>query len=190
MSFFSCFIVFCNIQLTNWRCLFSKWTTFEPCYFIGQFSPASAARGSLSLTGQTLDKRLEQSFHRLCFMICIWQGVYQLDLAFARDHSQGELEGLLPWTSQGGGKVLRLGPPHSRHSSTFRGSTSSIASSARDRDLTRRRLTSSSCPLFLSSTFQGSIRKGFTPGGTLLLFPTETITSIVTGVVQEGHLSG
>ena len=69
-----------------------------------------------------------------------------------------------------------MAPPQSRHSSTFRGSTSSIASSARDRDLTRRRLTSSSCPLFLSSTSRGSIKKGFTPGGTLLLFPTETIT--------------
>ena len=94
----------------------------------------------------------------------IWQGVHQLDIAFAWDLSQGESEGLLSWASQGGGKKS-YNWPHPQSSSTFRGSMSSIASSARDLDPIQRRSTSSSSPLFLSSACQGSIKKGYTPGG-------------------------
>ena len=63
----------------------------------------------------------------------------------------------------------------SHHSSTFRGSMSSHASSAGGHDPTQRRLTLSNCLPFLSYTFQGSIRRGCTPGGTPLSFPTKSI---------------
>ena len=56
---------------------------------------------------------------------------------------------------------------------SLRGSTSSPASSARDHDLIQRRLTSSSCPHCLCSTYQDSIRRGCTPGE---LLPTKTNT--------------
>ena len=66
-------------------------------------------------------------------------------------------------------KSPKIGLILSPHPSfTFRGSMSSIASSARDLDPIQRRSTSSSSPLFLSSTFQGSIKKGYTPGGSLI----------------------
>ena len=64
----------------------------------------------------------------------------------------------------------------SHHSSTFRGSMSSHASSAGGHDPTPRRLTLSNCLPFLSYTFQGSIRRGCTPGGAPLLYPTITFT--------------
>ena len=57
------------------------------------------------LQGGVGDLQVKKDFNNLSIPYAfIWQGVHQLDIAFAWDLSQGESEGLLSWASQGGGK--------------------------------------------------------------------------------------
>ena len=59
---------------------------FEAFHSLGQFSHASVARGSRSLTGKVLDRKtdiVEQNHHNCALSSHILQGVHQLDLAYA-----------------------------------------------------------------------------------------------------------